>query len=1572
MSDNPYDDLDSVAVAENPEPNPYDHLDKFIGMTPDTSIGSFLRGGKANLVSGIGGAIGALGGGALGSAAGPVGTFTGGVAGAGVGSAAGEGLYKKTMGDESFEKEQSQLELNRLFGHELAGGVGEMLPAFLSPVGAEKAAIGAAAKVAGKTTAEYLTEKAAADAAKSYAQKIIPGVGHALKAGAVMGESGESKHQVDTGELDPTALLTHPIEEAVKFGPVGLVPAAKGILASVGLKAPADAAVMTLTSNLYDHFAHDKPLDLSGIKDETGKSIPSFMLLNGLMGLMHGAPGMLPKGVEGKEAHEAGGVADLEVGKPKVPEPVAKAEEIQQAGAQASEATGIEIPVSKTAEATAIKGGEVDSEKQLEQVEESIQAAKDAQAEMDKASAEREKQEQESLKKSNEQAPVTTPEAIGESPVNAEETAPSLPVEARPEPVREPTPPAPEQPLVEPPKETDSLPLPKPVEASEAEMRVDLKKEAPTRQIESGFDDPTTLPQTTPLNEDGSTGESIDIRYSQITKTEPNNSGSPQVMSEEGRKDSAEAAGRRPPPERGPPKTDKGVTESIRMRVGKYGTDWMDARAKEIIADPRNITDDDVDVLGHRKVMLDERANDLYRKINSKNTTNENRKKYQDELRGVESKINLIDKAAAYALSTSGRILRSGRKAFGSNFTIEGLTESIKAANGGKEPSPKQKKWVEDVSKKSRDIKVETEDKETEDYKVNTDNVGRQIARAFTGSSPSSTSDPKSRIQSVSQWIKERGFKIGSRISVAHEAPKVVKNPDGSTTTKSWTGSHDKGRIQINAHDIKTKADLDRVLNHEILHGLKEDSEVQSKKAAFLRGMTPKERAEFENHLENYISKEKHLTDAENAVRTKVLQEDEGIPKAVEIILARPHVMSLFRELKLAIRRIFKKLTGRDFAGTDDINQLAMEVLAKGEKKFESEKLSESEKRFSMKSENKKPGYDYTDAHANEDMRLLREELTEHYKTRPADKLPQDTLKRAIRLAAHEESRTSEDTHPELFSDSVFKKIQEADPKGDFTKDDAFDAMSEWVQEQAPTRNQILTKLDQHRMLLAQADNDKAVEREKKKIERLQEKLKTGEFVKESPEQRKVSDELRALQIKSKVLQEEVTTKMLDARQQAQPAAYRLADWVARLKRFMILSSPVSVGKLMAAAALRSTLMPAEDAVGSLYSKGLGRAGKAATIEGRTSAAGYARAFTQMLTQGWKDSKQTFSEGSSDLDRKHGGVYPHGGWMSFFGRVHGAIKAPLKRFAYEAAMTKQAEDYIEQHPNMNLKEADIPPEVAAQFSVRAYQHAQRQIFMQDNLLTDKWNELVGKLDRGGDLGKLSATTLRLLLPIIRVPTNIATEALTYVGGVPAGLYNLAKVWKAGMKDIPPDQADMILRQLKKGSIGSAFMLMGYLNPQLAGGFYQRDDKKRSPKDAKVGQLKIGDWDVPKWMSHVPLLEALQVGSTLRRVSEAHDTNGHLKGLGAGTRAALWGVTKELPLIDEATRLGDLDTQHGWDKFVHEQVKSLAIPAASDFTARQMDKDSSGEPRKVRDDSLLQSLQSGIPGLRNQIPTRVTR
>ena len=85
-----------------------------------------------------------------------------------------------------------------------------------------------------------------------------------------------------------------------------------------------------------------------------------------------------------------------------------------------------------------------------------------------------------------------------------------------------------------------------------------------------------------------------------------------------------------------------------------------------------------------------------------------------------------------------------------------------------------------------------------------------------------------------------------------------------------------------------------------------------------------------------------------------------------------------------------------------------------------------------------------------------------------------------------------------------------------------------------------------------------------------------------------------------------------------------------------------------------------------------------------------------------------------------------------------------------------------------------------------------------------------------------------------------------------------------------DDADLILRQLKKGQIGLAYWSLGFvLAGSIAGGLYTKyyPDKKRDDDTKKADELNMFGIDVPKNAQHNSQLQSLQMGATYSRIHE---------------------------------------------------------------------------------------------------------
>ena len=119
------------------------------------------------------------------------------------------------------------------------------------------------------------------------------------------------------------------------------------------------------------------------------------------------------------------------------------------------------------------------------------------------------------------------------------------------------------------------------------------------------------------------------------------------------------------------------------------------------------------------------------------------------------------------------------------------------------------------------------------------------------------------------------------------------------------------------------------------------------------------------------------------------------------------------------------------------------------------------------------------------------------------------------------------------------------------------------------------------------------------------------------------------------------------------------------------------------------------------------------------------------------------------------------------------------------------------------------------------------------------------------------------------------------------------------KDLTPDHKDYIMRALKKQSVGAAFIAMGYLNPNMFGGYYSG---KRKDQDLKAGDVVIGGFHLPHWMMHTPLIEMLQLGATLRRSNDAGVAKGEAPSKLAGIPNVLKGISKQIPFIGGTERV----------------------------------------------------------------------
>lgn len=436
-------------------------------------------------------------------------------------------------------------------------------------------------------------------------------------------------------------------------------------------------------------------------------------------------------------------------------------------------------------------------------------------------------------------------------------------------------------------------------------------------------------------------------------------------------------------------------------------------------------------------------------------------------------------------------------------------------------------------------------------------------------------------------------------------------------------------------------------------------------------------------------------------------------------------------------------------------------------------------------------------------------------------------------------------------------------------------------------------------------------------------------------------------------------------------------DYLHGWHRFALLSSIPSIPKIAGAALGRGLTSRLEGVIGQglSYVPGLRGIAKGAIREGRLSPKAEAKAFAQWFDKmTFEDLRNIYKTGMSDLDIQYGdkkefaAKVPH--WMEFFGKMHSMIKYLPKRAEFFRSMEMRAEQAI--------KEGKDPkdPMVQYELGLEAYNDATRAIFMQDNFIADAYKALINKLEKSDIQGATGASSfLKFMFPIIKVPTNYVAEQSSYaIGGFKAGttLVNAALAVEKGIKNLTPQQKDNVMRALKKQTIGIAIALLGYYNSDAIGGYYTG---KRKEGDLEAGDITVFGVKLPHWASHTPLLEMLQVGATIRRAMDDKSEKSKYKKewtkFGEGAFDAAIESVKKIPFFGTGERVAAaFGDETATRNYLSGMAQSIIEPQALKNVAEFLDKEE-GEKVKRDPKTFVETLKTGIPGLREQVPIKKT-
>jgi hypothetical protein len=229
-------------------------------------------------------------------------------------------------------------------------------------------------------------------------------------------------------------------------------------------------------------------------------------------------------------------------------------------------------------------------------------------------------------------------------------------------------------------------------------------------------------------------------------------------------------------------------------------------------------------------------------------------------------------------------------------------------------------------------------------------------------------------------------------------------------------------------------------------------------------------------------------------------------------------------------------------------------------------------------------------------------------------------------------------------------------------------------------------------------------------------------------------------------------------------------------------------------------------------------------------------------------------------------------------------------------------------------------------------------------------------------GKAIAYAARTFLPIVTVPTNFAAEAINRTPvGIIRGALELRSAIKAGIDSLHPDDADAIMRHFKQGTVGSGLMLLGYLAPQIAGGYYQPGEKRKED-DLHPGDIGFKGSHL---VMHNSAAEVITMGATVRKVAD-HMFQGHPEGFIKGMAQSFLGLAAGTPFIRTPYDLGSIAMGKKSDqsRAVGSFTQGVVVPRGLAEFAQDTDSVASRKTRDVSD-----YIKAGIPGLRQTLPVR---
>jgi hypothetical protein len=306
-----------------------------------------------------------------------------------------------------------------------------------------------------------------------------------------------------------------------------------------------------------------------------------------------------------------------------------------------------------------------------------------------------------------------------------------------------------------------------------------------------------------------------------------------------------------------------------------------------------------------------------------------------------------------------------------------------------------------------------------------------------------------------------------------------------------------------------------------------------------------------------------------------------------------------------------------------------------------------------------------------------------------------------------------------------------------------------------------------------------------------------------------------------------------------------------------------------------------------------------APIEGNFNAHAEARFYKEFLNpkKFIKNAIEILKTGSSELTKRLGkDDYEHVPILYFPTDSHQIIKDPVKRATFEASFFNGL--VWAQKNGLNIDE----PLVVLALENAAYKRANYEIFQESNRLSSKFLQWKKEMEAKGNIGATGKFIADFMIPVSTVPTNIVRRLVTTSPfGLIRGGAKVIDAYRKGIEKLSNDEADVIMKQLKQGTLGTALWMIGWFGYANFGGLYTQfnPNKKRDDYEMKSDEMEVNGVMIDKPVQHALPLEIIQMAATSRRIYEMYEskkmptfeniTNTGLATIGAGL--------EQIPIIE---------------------------------------------------------------------------